>query len=58
MSSNAANQSIEQSARLLADLDTLLHAHAIQLGADNFEHYRAINEVREAIKHSRYLLRV
>ncbi len=55
---NAANQSIEQSARLLADLDALLHTQAIQLGADNFEHYRAITEVREAIKHSRYLLRV
>ena len=56
--SNAANQSIEQSARVLSDQDALLHAQALQLRADDFERYRAISEVREAIKHARYLLRV
>ena len=58
---NAADQSIEQHAARLADLDRLLLAQGLQLNAggdQHFEQYRALSEVREAVKHARYLLRV
>jgi len=58
---HAANQSIEENAARLADLDRLLLAQGLQLNADgnqHFEQYRALSEVREAVKHARYLLRV
>lgn len=59
--SNAANQTIEHNATLLADIDRLLQGHATQLNENSYQHferYRALSEVREAIKNARYHLRV
>ena len=56
---NAANQSIEQNATRLGELGAQLHARALRLSADeHFEQYRAYTEIKEEIKHARYLLRV
>jgi len=58
---NDARQTIDDNAARLGELTTQVSARVMQLAEDNDQHlgqYRAITEVKEAIKHAQYLLRI